>query len=143
MNDTKRVTGTYTLQAQMPNGKTLSVVGYFEDGDDLAECNKKLDLSHDLLDRQRTKAEIPELEAKLDQRFVQLRQQKEHLEGLMKQRGDLLEAKETGAKMSSTRKKQLDDLQAPIDNLRKTLVALEEDIDKGQQAIHTAKKKLE
>lgn len=141
--DGERVSGTFTLTAQMPQGKNLSIVGYILASDSKEKINEQLDQAHDLIDRQRTRSEIPELEVKLDRSFEALRNHKDHLEGLVKAREAIVQSKANGEKLSSTRKKQLDDSQVAIDNVRTTIVKIQEDIDKGLVAVESAKKKLE
>lgn len=67
------ITGQFTLQAQLPQGKSFSVTGYVYDGESKQSLNQRIDLLHDVLDRQRTRAEIPEIEAKVNQTIEQLK----------------------------------------------------------------------
>ena len=121
------VTGNFTIQAQMPMGKSITVSGYIYAHNTKAEVNKQLDFLHDVVDRQRLRSEIPELEAKLDQRFVQLRQLKEALAELQSK---------------SEKKKLTAQQQTQCDQLMTNVRVLNEDIDKGQKALADSKKKL-
>ena len=67
-NDGGRVAGSYTLTAQLPNGKQLTLSGYILADDGVDDLNKRLDVAAQVVERQRLAAEVPELEAKLAQR---------------------------------------------------------------------------
>jgi TolA-binding protein len=73
-NDGGRVAGSYTMSAQLPNGKQLTLSGYILADDGLDDLNRRLDVAAQVVERQRVAAEIPELEAKLQQREDQLNQ---------------------------------------------------------------------
>ena len=124
--DGEMVTGNFTIQAQLPMGKSITVSGYVYSNNNLDDINKQVDMFHDLIDRQRTRAEIPELEAKLEQRRVALGQMKDALESLSK--------KQHAGKLSSAERKMVDDMNTSIGRIN-------EDIEKGIEAI--AKAKLE
>jgi len=121
-------TGNFTIQAQMPMGKTITVSGYIYARSTLADINKQVDLLHDVIDRQRTKAEIPELEIKRDQRVIQLSQIRDHLVVLSKKQ-------DNGGKLSSAEKRQIDELNINIERIK-------EDITKGEKAIEDARAAL-
>jgi len=125
---TMAVTGNFSLQAQLPNGKTFSVSGYLYDSESLESVNQRVDLMHDVLDRQRLRAEIPELEAKRDQMIKQLDQMRDHMAGLERK-------KETSGKLSSQEKLSLD-------NIGQSISKVLEEIEKGGKAIADAKKKV-
>jgi hypothetical protein len=125
--DGELVTGNFTIQAQMPLGKSITVSGYIYAHNTRHEVNKQLDFLHDVVDRQRLRSEIPELEVKLDQRFVQLRQLKEALADLQR--------KSEVKKLTAAQQNQLDQL---FTNVK----VVDEDINKGQAALADAKKKL-
>ena len=65
-NDGGAVAGSFTLNTQMPNGQTMTFSGYVLQGESVAEINEKMDVAMMVVSRQRTFAELPELEAKLD-----------------------------------------------------------------------------
>jgi len=65
-NNLGAVAGSFTLSAQLCNGKQLTFSGYVLQGETESEVNAKLDLACKVVDRQRMFSEIPELEAKLD-----------------------------------------------------------------------------
>jgi hypothetical protein len=127
--DGDMVTGNYTIQAQLgKSGKSFTVSGYIYSHNDAASINKQVDLMHDVVDRQQTRAEIPILEATLEQRILQLSQVRDHLTGLNVKN-------EQAGKLSSAEKKNIQDLNGSISVLLK-------DIEKGEQAIADAKKKV-
>jgi hypothetical protein len=118
-------TGSFTIQAQMPMGKTITVSGYIYSKNTAEDISRQVDMLHDVVDRQRTRAEIPELEAKLEQRLVGLAQMKDVLASLKAKQ-------DSGAKLSSSDKKQIDDMGISIRRIY-------EDVEKGKAAIEKAK----
>ena len=118
-------TGNFTIQAALPMGKNITVSGYIYSKNTVDDINAQVDKFHDVIDRQRCRAEIPELEAKMDQRHVQLGQLRDalvHLEGKQK----------SEKKLSSAEKQSLA-------NLGVNITRLMEDIEKGKVAIADAK----
>jgi chromosome segregation ATPase len=122
------VMGNFSLSAQLPNGKTFSVSGYIIDGESFESLNERVDILHDVVDRQRTRAEIPELEAKRDQMIKQLDQMREHMMGLEAKQND-------GRKLTSQEKLSLTNISA-------SLSKVQEEIDKGSAAIAAAKAQI-
>lgn len=128
IEDNLLTTGNFTIQANMPNGKTLVVSGYIYSHNTLEEINKNIDLYHDVVDRQRAKAEIPELESKLDNRLRSLQQLKDHIQNLKNRR-------DSGKKLTPAEAKQIDDLLVNVG-------VLEKDIADGRVAVVEAKQKV-
>lgn len=124
---TRAVMGNFSIGAQMANGKTFSVSGYLFDGESEESLNRRLDLLHDVTDRQRLRSEIPELEAKRDQMIKQLDQMKEHMQGL--------ETKTKDGKCLTSQEK------LALKNIGSSLDKIQSDIDKGAVAIAEAKAK--
>ncbi len=136
--DHKLVGGQFTIQAQLgsKSGKTMNISGCVYDGETVEEMNSRIDLLHDLLDRQVVRGEIPGLEAEVDMRFKALRDHKVHLEGLQKRRAEL------GTSKASMAKKECETMQLQIDNLIKSITQIQIDVDKGMLAVQQAKDKL-
>lgn len=134
MNDKKQdqnpaanaITGNFQLDATLPNGKRFSVSGYIYDGESIESVNSRVDLLHDVLDRQRTRAEIPELEAKRDQIILGLNQMKDVMAQLEKKKNM------EGKKLTSQEKLTLENMQA-------TIIKAQLDIEKGEKSISDAK----
>lgn len=122
------VTGNFTLTATLPQGKSFNVSGYLYDGESLESVNQRVDLLHDVLDRQRTRAELPELEVKLEQSIQRLDDIKMHYAVILK--------KKDGGKGLATNEKQA--LEVMDVNVEKHT----SDIEKGREAIAAAKAKL-
>lgn len=126
MEKTRTAIGNFQFEAQLPNGKRLILTGYtFDDetGDDL---NARLDLAGAVIDRQRFRAEVPELEARLEQHRVALEQHKDHLAGL--------EAGVVGKKPTQAQTTN-------IQNVIKSCEAIVREIAKGEIAVAEAKAK--
>ena len=121
------ITGNFTIQATLPNGKTMNISGYVYDGESIESVNQRVDLFHDILDRQRTRAEIPELEAKRDQTVAALTQMRDVLTNLQ-------ERKAKGEKLMSQDKQTLQNLEMSVKHAQ-------ENIEKGEKAIADAKLK--
>ncbi len=119
--------GTFQLSAEMPNKRGIGCSVSVLQGEDLASINKKLDLCQEAIERQRTRCEIPELEAARDQRMKGLEQAREVLAELSKKQQD-------GEKLSSQE-------QLTLRNLGVNIEKAKEDIEKGDQAIVEAKRK--
>ena len=126
MKDTEMLTtGNFTIQAQMPMGKTITVSGYVYSNQGIDEINKQVDLLHDVIDRQRIRSEIPELEAKMDQRQAALSHMRDALAELEKKQSG-------GERISSAEKKMIGEMYTNIDRINV-------DIEKGKTAIIDAK----
>lgn len=122
------VMGNFSLQAVMPGDKTFSVSGYLFSGESVESLNARVDLLHDVIDRQRTRTEIPKLEAIRDQQIRQLDQMREHMAGL--------DARVSGGGKALTSQEKL-----ALKNISESLGKVQADIDKGAEAIAEAKAK--
>ena len=128
MQEGALVLGNFTIQAQAPMGKTFTVSGYIYAGDGKEEVNTQIDLLHDVIDRQRLKAELPELEARLEQRMQAMNDIKDHFLKLEEQ-------KNKGIKMSTATRTNYENAQA-------TMKKLADEVEKGILAIADAKEKI-
>ena len=122
------VTGNFSINAQLPSGKTISVSGYLYDEESIESVNGRLDILHDVVDRQRTRAEIPELEAKRDQMIKNLAQMLEHMEGVAAKKAQNPKSKLNGQE------------QLALDNLNVSVEKARVEIDRGAEAILVARK---
>lgn len=122
------VMGNFQLTATLPQGKTITVSGYVFEGEAAESLSQRLDLLHDVIDRQRTRAEIPELEVKLEQSIKRLDEIRAHYAAL-------LDVKGKGGKLSTQQKQALDVMDI---NVNKHV----EDIEKGRVAIAEARAKV-
>jgi len=48
-------TGNFTIQAQLPNGKNITMSGYIYSHNTPEDISKQIDIYHDVVDRQRLK----------------------------------------------------------------------------------------
>lgn len=119
------VTGNFTIQATLPQGKQVTFSGYLYDGESIESVNQRVDLLHDAIDRQRTRAEIPELEVILENSMKRLVEIKQHY-------AVLLDKKAQGNKLSTQEKQALDVMDI---NVKKHA----EDIEIGREKIAAAK----
>jgi predicted RNase H-like nuclease (RuvC/YqgF family) len=117
-----RVAGSYNFAAQLPNGKSLTMSGYIIEGDTLADVNMKLDFTAQAIERQRLKAEVPELEAKLD-----------NLKKTLVQIDTMIEDMKGKERLSAQEKQNINTLTV---NRKK----VESDIADGMAAVERAKK---
>ena len=117
------VTGNFTLQAQLPQGKSFTVSGYIYEGESIESLNHRVDLLHDAVDRQRTRAEIPELELVLESKIKHLEDAKTHYAALNDKR-------ERVGKLTGQEKSALDvqdiNLQHALDDIAKGRVKIAE-----------------
>lgn len=121
-------TGNFTVQAQMPQGKTITMSGYIYSKNTLEGISKQVDLYVAVIDRQRSIAEIPQLEAAMEQKVTALNQLVDHANMLKKKQ-------DSGKKLATSEKQQFDNIFVTIDKYR-------EDIEKGRIAIEEAKNKI-
>lgn len=123
---TRTAIGNFQFEAQLPNGKRLILTGYTFDDETGEDLNARLDLAAAVIDRQRFRAEIPELEARLDQHKVALTQHKDHLADL--------EQKAIGRKLTEQQR-------LTVENVSRSIKQIANEIVKGEQAIVEAKVK--
>ena len=125
---TVAVTGNFQLTAQLPQGKSISISGYLYHGEAAQSISQRIDVLHDEIDRQRTRAEIPEIEVKLEQSLQRLSDIKTHYA--------IMEAKVAkGTKLNQQEKAALEVRDVNIEKHK-------EDIERGRAAIAEAKAKL-
>lgn len=122
------VTGNFTINATMPNGKSIVVSGYLYEGESIESVNQRVSLFDDIVDFQRTRSEIGELEVKYKASIHRLEDIKMHY-------SVILSKKERGEKLSSQEKSALDVMDV---NIKKH----NEDLLEGAEAIHVAKLKV-
>ena len=119
------IIGNFNLSAQMPNGRTMNVAGYLYEGEDEASVNDRIDMLSSVMERQRKRMEVPELEVKLDQLERGLVQQLEAYNAILTRQQD-------GKKIPSADASHLK--QYPV-----TIKHIESEIEKGKKAIEDAK----
>lgn len=125
---TSAVTGSFTINATLPQGKSVNFTGYLYDGESIESVNRRLDLLSEAIERQRLRAEIPELEMKREHYISQFKAMKDHMQGLVDKQND-------GAKL--TPKEKLD-----LKNMQDNVVKAQEEIDKGKVVIDEQKRKV-
>lgn len=120
------IIGNFTLTAQLPNGRSMNVAGYLYEGEGLASINERLDLCQEAIERQRTRCEIPELEARREQ----------HVQALSSAQAVVaeLELKSRSGQLSSQERMNLQ-------NQKTSIKRINDEIEKGGVAIAEAKKK--
>ena len=124
---TRPVTGNFSLTATLPQGKQMTISGYLYDGESFESVNEKVDLLSDVIERQRQRAEIPELELKREHLIRQFEAFKDHLVAL--------EAKKRAGKKLTGQE------QLALENIQNNIAKVQEDIEKGQIAIDEQKRK--
>lgn len=123
------ITGQFSLTAQLAgnSGRTMGITGYIYDGESLESLNSRLDMLQEVIERQRVRAEIPELEAKREQMIKGMQQAREIL-------SDFETRVKNGDSLSSQERMNMK-------NMRVNIAKVTEEIDKGAEAIQEAKKK--
>lgn len=122
----KPIMGNFNLTAQLPNGRGVQISGYIFDKESQESLNDRLDVLQECIERQRCRAEIPELETKKEQLVG-------HLKGLEDALEDL-QAKQRREHLASA-----DILN--IKNYQTNIKRITEEIDRGSAAIEVAKRK--
>jgi hypothetical protein len=122
------ITGNFNLTAQLAgqSGRTMAIAGYIYDGESKESLNDRIDLLQEIIERQRARAEIPELEAKREQMIKGLQQARDVL-------AELEEKNQSGSISSQERMN--------LRNMRTNIGKVSEEIDKGTEAIKEAKLK--
>ena len=120
--------GNFTLTAQLAgaSGRTMNVAGYIYLGDDEKALNERLDMYQKVIERQRIRCEIPELEARREQHVQALKNAKDVISEL--------EEKQRNGHLTSQEKMNLQ-------NHKTAIKRMNEEIDKGAAAIQEAKRK--
>lgn len=127
-DDGRIALGNFSLNAQLAgaSGRTIQVAGYIYSDDNEGALNERLDLYQRVIERQRLRCEIPELEAKKEQML-------KHLEQARAVMADL-EEKQKGVGLSSQERLNLKNMSVSIGKVN-------EEIEKGEQAIREARLK--
>lgn len=120
------VTGNFQFDVQMPDGKALHLSGYVYDGESVESLNQRLDLMAGVADRQRARAEVPELEKQLVALNDRLRDYREHLNALV------VKQQRAPKTLSGQEKQALDQMDL---NIKK----LTDDIETGRMRIEEVK----
>ena len=121
------ITGNFNLSQTLgSSGRTLQMAGYLYYGEDRESIEERLRMISDIMDKEKARSEIPELEAKREQMIRGLGQARDVLAEL--------EEKNKFDKLSSNERMQLQ-------NMRVNIGKVSEEIDKGTEAIAEAKKR--
>lgn len=121
------VAGHFQLSAELANKRGIGCQVSVLEGEDEDSVNARIDLAQRVIERQRARCEVPELEAALDQRIKALEQFREVLAELERRQRE-------EERLSSQELQTLNNLRV---NIRKGL----EDLDKGRAAIEDAKRR--
>lgn len=123
------ITGQFVINAQLAgsSGKSMSFTGYVYDGESKESVEGRVDILQEIIERQRIRSEIPELEAAREQRINGMKQAADVL-------ADLEGRQQNGGSLTSQERLSLS-------NLRVNIKKANEDIEKGDVAIKEAKLK--
>ncbi len=118
------IQGQFGITAQLAgsSGKSINFSGYVFDGESKESLEGRIDILQEIIDRQRIRSEIPELEAKREQL----------IKGLQQAREVLADFKDRQPNLSSQERLNMR-------NLATNIVKMTEEIDKGEAAIKEAK----
>jgi hypothetical protein len=134
-NDNGAVAGSFNYAAQMPNGKSLTFSGYILQGESIADIHAKVDLAEKVVERQRRIAEIPELEAKLDQQLQAMRQAQDIVKDAARRHGEMI-GKD---RLTTAEKLQVEKYDEQVAAHQSNIAHLETSIAKGKLAVAEAK----
>jgi uncharacterized protein (DUF2344 family) len=122
------IVGNFTFTQQMPNGRTMQMAGYLYHGQDVEEINGQLDICQEVMERQRVRLEVTELEVRLEQMNKHLESALEAHSALMvRERGD-------GKKLNAAERGHLQNYPTTIDKIRK-------EIEEGKAKVAEARRK--
>lgn len=122
------ITGNFNLNAQLAgaSGRSIAIAGYIYDGESKESVEARIDMLQEIIERQRLRCEIPELEAKREQMIKGLTQARDILTEL--------EDKQKSGQISSQERMNLK-------NMRVNIAKVNEEIEKGEVAIKEARLK--
>lgn len=123
------ITGQFVINAQLAgsSGRSMSITGYIYDGESRDSLEGRVDILQEVIERQRVRSEIPELESKREQMIKGVEQAREHLVGLE-------EKQKAGDSLTSSERQQ-------VNNMRVSIKKMLDEIDKGGDAIQEARRK--
>lgn len=123
------ITGQYVINAQLAgsSGRSMSFTGYIYDGESKDSVEARIDLLQEIIERQRLRSEIPELEAKREQMLKGMEQARQVL-------SELEDRQKAGETLSSQERMN-------VRNMRTNIQKVSEEIDRGTVAIREAKLK--
>lgn len=122
------ITGNFNLTATLgQSGRTMQMAGYMYDGESQQSVERRVAIMRSIMEKEKTLAEIPELEARREQMVKGMEQALEILTDLEKRQslGEVLSSQE----------------RMNIKNMRVNIGKAREEIDKGTDAIAEAKRK--
>jgi hypothetical protein len=122
------VTGNFTFNATLPNGKTLAISGYVYEGESLESVNARVTAFDDIVNHQRDRNEVEVLEAKLAAAIDQLEVNHIHY-------GAMLKKRDAGGKLTAAEKSALEVMDINVKRHN-------DEIQKGQDAITALKEKI-
>ena len=134
-NDKGAVAGSFNFAAQMPNGKSLTFSGYILQGESIQDIHAKVDLAEQVVERQRRIAEIPELEAKLDQQLQAMRQAQDIIKDSARRHAEMI-GKD---RLTTSEKVQIEKYDEMMAAHQSNINHLETSIAKGRLAVAEAK----
>ena len=134
-NDNGAVAGSFNFAAQMPNGKSLTFSGYILQGESMSDIHAKVDLAEQVVERQRRIAEIPELEAKLDQQMQAMRQAQDIIKDAARRHSEMI-GKD---RLTTSEKVQIEKYDEMMSAHQSNIAHLETSIAKGRLAVAEAK----
>ena len=123
------ITGQFGLNAQLAgsSGRAINFTGYIYDGESKESLEQRIDILQEVIERQRVRSEIPELEAKREQMIKGMEQEREVL-------AELETRQSRGESLSSQERLNLR-------NMRTSIARVNQEIKKGEAAIAEAKLK--
>lgn len=128
-DDGRIALGNFSLTAQLAgsSGRSMQIAGYIYSDDDKDALNARLDMYQEVIERQRIRSEIPELEAKREQMIKSISQATDVLDELKTKR-------DAGTSLTSQERMQ-------ITNMSQSIAKMNEEVDKGTEAIKEARLK--
>ena len=134
-NDNGAVAGSFNFAAQMPNGKSLTFSGYILQGESISDVHAKLDLAAAVVERQRLIAEIPELQAKLDQQLQAMKQAQDIVKDAARRHSEMI-GKD---RLTTSEKVQIEKYDEMMAAHQSNIAHLETSVAKGRLAVAEAK----
>ena len=131
VDEARTATGSFECAVNLSERRTLRVTGYTYSDDTMEEINARVDAMQDVLDRQLIRADLVAKEAQITQ-FTQ------NLEHIQESFQGLLALQQSGKKLTSQQKLQIDSFDTNVKNNMKQIESLRAAIKAGKQKINGA-----
>lgn len=120
------IVGNFNFTQQMPNGRTMQMAGYLYHGQSLEDINAVLDLCQSVMERQRARLEVSELQFRLEQLHKHLEHTLEAHSGLLRRESG------EGRKLTAAERGHLQNYPTTIEKVRQEIAEATRKIEEAR-----------